>query len=134
MLQRRTFLSGLARAGMVAGALAIGSSVQAQRATHPIARPPSLRPDGSIMSGRFGPGDGMAAGALPGVFIVVAVDMQADTLQLRDEGGRAGLVHVSDDRFELESLQPGDEVEVDFLVPQPGDTRLEAGSVWKVQR
>jgi len=71
---------------------------------------------------------------MPGVFVVVAVDAQAETLRLRDEGGRTGIVHVNADMFDLESLKPGDEVEVDFLVPGHGSTRLEAGGLWKVQR
>jgi hypothetical protein len=129
MLQRRIFLSGLACAGV-----GLGSSVRAQRPAHPIARPPRLRPDGSILAGRFGAGDGVASGALPGLFVVVAVNAKDDTLQLRDEGGRTDTVHVNGDMFDLESLKPGDEVEVDFVLPQPGGAKFEAGNIWKVQR
>ena len=134
MLQRRTFLSGLACAGIGAGAIGIASSARAQRPAHPIARPPSQRLGGALVAGRLGAGAGVAGGALPGVFVVLAVDAQADALQLRDEGGRTGIVHVDADLFDLQTLKPGDEVEVDFLVPQPGDTRLQAGGLWKVQR
>ena len=76
----------------------------------------------------------MASGALPGVYVVVGVDARADTLQLRDEGGRTAVVHVKDHVLDLASLKPGDEVQVDFLVPEAGSTRHEAGSIWKVQR
>ena len=86
------------------------------------------------MPGRFNPGGGVASGPLPGVYVVVGVDTKAATLQLRDEGGRIALVHVNEDMFDLASLKPGDEVEVDFLVPDPGSARLEAGGLWKVQR
>ena len=86
------------------------------------------------MPGRFNPSGGVASGPLPGVYVVVAVDTRAETLQLRDESGRTGIVHVNADMFDLESLKPGDEVEVDFLVPEPGSTKLEAGGLWKVQR
>jgi hypothetical protein len=134
MLQRRTLLSGLACAGIGAGVLGVGSSARAQRATHPIARPPSRRPDGSIILGGFDASGGVASGALPGVFVVMAVDSRAETLQLRGEGGRTGLVHVNADEVDLDSLKTGDEVEVDFLVPQPGATRLEAATLWKVER
>ena len=132
MLQRRTFVSSIACAGLIAGAIGTASSVRAQRPAHPIVRPP--RPGGPLGPGRLDTGAGVASGPLPGVFVVVAVDTQADTLQLRDEGGRTGVVHVQGDMFDLASLKPGDEVEVDFLLPQPGDTRLEAGGLWKVQR
>ena len=134
MLQRRTFLSGLGRAGIAAAAIWIGSSARAQRPAQPIARPPGLRPGGPRLPGRFEAQAGVASGAQPGVYVVVGVDLRADTLQLRDEGGRTGVVHVNDRMVDLESLKPGDEVEVDFLVPEAGSTRLEAGSVWKVQR
>lgn len=43
-------------------------------------------------------------------------------------------MHVSERTFDLGSLKAGDEVEVDFLVPEPGSTKLEAGALWKVQR
>jgi len=125
MLKRRTFTSGLA-----AGALCATSAL-AQRPTNPIARPIRPRLDRPLVAGRFDP---VAGGALPGVYVVVAVDARAETLTLRDEGGRTGVVHVNDDLFDIDTLKPGDEVEVDFLVPQPGSTRLEAGGIWKVQR
>jgi len=134
MLQRRTFLSGLGCAGIGAVAIGIAASVWAQRPAQPIARPPRQRPDRPLMPGRFNPSGGVASGPLPGVYVVVAVDTRAETLQLRDESGRTGIVHVNADMFDLESLKPGDEVEVDFLVPEPGSTKLEAGGLWKVQR
>ena len=134
MVQRRIFLSELSRAGIAVAAVGLVSSVRAQRPAQPIARPPGLRPGGTPLPGRFDPGIGVASGALPGVYVVVGVDAKAETLQLRDEGGRTAVVHVNDDLFELESLKPGDEVEVDFLVPHAGSSRLEAAAVWKVQR
>ena len=108
--------------------------MRAQRPAQPIARPPGQRLGGAILAGRFGAGEGVAGGASPGVYVVVAVDTQADALQLRDQTGRTELVHVNERSFDLASLQPGDEVEVDFLVPSPGSTRLEAGGLWKVPR
>jgi hypothetical protein len=121
MLQRRAFVSGLARAGIAAAALWIASNAHGQRPTHPIARPPGQR----LAPGRFDPEGGVASGALPGVYVVVGVDGKA---------GRARVVHVNDHVLDLDSLKPGDEVEVDFLVPAAGSTRLEAGNIWKVQR
>jgi hypothetical protein len=86
------------------------------------------------MPGRFDSSDGVASGPVPGVFVVVGLDLQDEALQLRDATGRTGMVHVNADMFDLDSLKPGDEVEVDFVVPGPGSTRLQAGGLWKVQR
>ena len=133
-MQRRTVLT---KFGSVAfSALTVGAlpTARAQRPANPIARPPGQRPDRPLRPGRFDPSDGVPSGPLPGVFVVIAVNTQAETLQLRDQGGRTGIVHVNADMFDLESLKPGDEVEVDFLVPEPGSTKLEAGGLWKVQR
>jgi len=105
-----------------------------QRPAHPIARPPGQRPGGPLRPGRFDSSGGVASGALPGVYVVVAVDAKAETIRLRDSGGRTGTVHVNTDMFDLESLKAGDEVEVDFVVPAPGSTKLEAGGIWRVQR
>ena len=129
MLQRRTILL-LAIAPAVAGTL---PAARAQRPSQPIARPPGQRAAGALVAGRFHPG-GVASGALPGIYVVVAVDTGADTLQLRDADGRTGAVSVSSTVFDLATLQPGDEVEVDFRVPDPGSNKLEAGGLWKVQR
>lgn len=127
-MQRRTFASGLACAGIVTAAIGLASGARAQRPAHPIARPP--RP---LVPGRFHQ-SGVASGALPGVYVVLEVDKKSETLQLRDESGRTALVHVNEDLFDLDSLKAGDEVEVDFMVPEPGSAKLEAGGLWKVQR
>ena len=134
MLQRRNFLSGLGTMALAAAVLGIVPGARAQRPAHPIARPPGQRLAGALVAGRFDASGGVAKGASPGVYAVVAVDTQAEALQLRDGDGRTALVYVNGDSFDLESVKPGDEVEVDFLVPEPGRTRLEAGGVWKVQR
>ena len=44
----------------------------------------------SLGPGRFQATDGVATGPLPGLFVVVAVDPRASTLQLRDDSGRSG--------------------------------------------
>src|SRR5262245_47678284 len=115
-----------------AGYGALASQAWAQRPSQPIARPPRQRPDRPLVPGRFNPDStgGVPAGPLPGVFSVLAVDAKADTLRLRDDGGRTGVVHVDPDLFDIESLKGGDQVEVDFLVPGPGSTRLEAAGLW----
>lgn len=130
MRQRRTFAFGLACAALAAATGGIASRAWAQRPARPIALPP--RP-GNGVRGRFQAGAGVASGALPGVYVVVDVDAGGETLRLRDDGGQTELVHVRDSVFDLGSLKPGDQVEVDFLVPEPGRSRLEAGGLWKVQ-
>lgn len=130
MQQRRTFLSGLVHACLVGAFIGRVPGAYAQRATQPIARP---RPNRPLLPGRFSTG-GVASGTLPGLYVVTGVDTKAGTLQLRDQGGSTGTVQVNEDLFDLDSLKPGDEVEVDFLVPDPGSTRLEAGGIWKVER
>jgi len=134
--QRRTLLTDLVC--LCVGAVALAAPIGrgwAQRPAHPIARPPSQRPDRPLLPGRFNAGTGgVAANALPGLFTVVKVDMKASTIQLRDDGGRSGTVHVDPDVIDLEPLKAGDLVEVDFLSPGPGISNLEAAGIWKVQR
>lgn len=127
-MQRRSLLSVLAC--LCVGATGLAAPARhawAQRVTNPIARPGR-----ALVAGRFH--RGVAAGAMPGLFTVVAVDARTDTIQLKDEEGRSGTVHVKPDLFDIETLQAGDSVEVDFLVPVAGSTALEAGGVWEVQR
>jgi hypothetical protein len=118
------------------GAVAVAGPFRqtwAQRPAHPIARPP--RPDRPLTPGRFNPATGsVARGPLPGLFTVVKVDSRASTIQLRDDGGRTGIVHVDSDMIDLDAFQAGDVVEVDFLVPEPGSTKLQAAGIWPVQR
>ena len=133
MLKRRSFLSGAPAAAVAAALAACASGARAQRPAQPIARPPG-RLAGALVAGRFESSGGGGSGASPGVYAVVSVDTRADLLQLRDADGRTGSVHVNDHTFDLASLKPGDEVEVDFAVPDPGSTVLQAGGIWKVQR
>lgn len=134
MRSRRSFMLGLVSTTLFVVAAGIAPGARAQRPAHPIARPPGQRLAGALVAGRFDVSGGVMTGASPGVYVVVSVDTQAEALQLRDDGGRTGIVYANGDAFDLASLKPGDEVEVDFLVPEPGRTRLEAGGLWKVQR
>jgi hypothetical protein len=112
----------------------VAPGARAQRPTQPIARPPGQRLAGALVAGRFDAGSGTGTGASPGVYVVVSVDTRGDLLQLRDDEGRTGSVHVNEHTFDLGSLKAGDEVEVDFAVPDPGSSTLQAGGIWKVQR
>jgi hypothetical protein len=133
-LQRRILLSRWGAACAAAGlALALGPA-RAQRATNPIARPPRQRLAGAaIAAGRFNSG-GVSGGALPGLYTVVAVDKMGNLLQLRDEAGTTAPVAVANEVFDIDTLKPGDQVEVDFKAPPAGSTRLEAAGVWPVEK
>ena len=68
----------------------------------------------------------------PGVFTVSAVRARDNIVRLRDADGRSADVYVDPDVFDLSTLEAGDEVAVDFFVPNEGDDRLEAASIWKL--
>ncbi len=136
-MQRRTRRTlSLALAGTLAIAMlhTVAPSL-AQRPTNPIARPRPPRPDRPTVPGRFYglEGGGVAQAPLPGVFTVVSVDRSGNMLALRDDGGRSGRVLVDPDIFDLDELKPGDQVEVDFLVPDVGSTVIAAAAVWKLE-
>jgi len=130
--RRRRFATALGQAGLAAAALALARAAWAQRPANPIARPP--RPARPLLPGRFNRDDGVASGALPGIYTVADVDAKAETVTLRDETGRTAGVRVNENLVDLDSLKPGDQVEVDFLLPDPGSTVLEAAGIWKLQR
>lgn len=122
-MNRRSFL-------FLASSLAATRSL-AQRPAHPIVRPRPPRPDGPVLPGRF-PRDstGGTSGQMPGVFIVRGVNDRNNTLQLGDADGRTEEVLVEPDIFDITTLKSGDEVMVDFFVPQDSKAPLRAASVW----
>lgn len=69
----------------------------------------------------------------PGMFLVVAVDDTRNTVRLRARNGAEADVHVDERTFDLRSLNPGDIVQVDFLVPNEGDPPLAAATIWPVR-
>jgi hypothetical protein len=108
----------------------------AQRATQPIRRPlPPGRPNLPLAPGRIYPHTSGVAGAAPspGVFTVSSVRTRDNIIRLRDADGRSADVYVDSDVFDLSTLQEGDEVAVDFLVPNEGDDQLAASGVWKLE-
>jgi len=64
---------------------------------------------------------------------VNAVRARDNILQLRDDSGLSADVYVDPDLFDLSTLQTGDQIAVDFFVPEDNDDRLEAASIWKVE-
>jgi hypothetical protein len=133
-MTRRAALFGIAQAGLGLLALAApGTNSIAQRPAHPINRPGWS--GGPLRPGRLNPytTGGVAGSApVPGTFTVVSVNRQQNTVKLRDDGGRTADVHVRPDIYDVSTLKPGDEVAVDFLVPDSGETRLSAGSLFKL--
>lgn len=130
---RRTALTTIALAALAAAAPQ--SAPRAQRPAHPIARPPGWS-GGPLRPGRLPPwttGGVASAAALPGTFTVVSVNRMQNMLKLRDDGGRNADVFVRPDLYDLSTLKPGDEVAIDFLVPDGGETRLAAGAIFKIE-
>lgn len=69
----------------------------------------------------------------PATYAVLAVDPYNRVLRLRARNGATADVHVDDDVYDLSRLKAGDRVRVDFLVPNEGERRLTAASVWPVR-
>lgn len=132
-MKRRAVLSGLATLPLLPLALAAASAdALAQRVSAPGYRPVPGRPGRPLSPGRFSAGS--AYGAAPGVFTVAAVNSRDGLLRLRDADGNTAEVYVSPRMFDLDTLRVGDEVTVDFFVGDDNDDRLEAASIFKVER
>ena len=132
MKRRTALIEILGTLGVLA--LAAPAISIAQRPAQPIRRPrPPGRPDLPLAPGRL-PQTSVAGAAAPGagVFKVSAVRARDNIVRLRDADGRSADVYVDSDVFDLSTLEEGDEVAVDFFVPEDGDDRLEAASMWKL--
>ena len=130
MLKRRAFLVASARGGLVLALVASTGSSRAQRPANPIARPP--RPGGVLGPGRFPSlDDGVNRGSVPGIFVVRAVNDRDNIVRLSDADGRTAGVFVDPDLFDVAELKPGDEIAVDFVVPESKDAPLRAAGVWR---
>ena len=130
---KRAILIGTAQTalGLVALAASTTNSFAQRR---PIHRPSTGLPNVPLRPGRLRPyatGDA-AGGSLPGVFKVQAVKGRDNIVQLRDEDGRTADVYVDSRLYDLSTLSEGDEVAVDFFVPDDSNDRLEAASIWKL--
>jgi len=129
-MKRRTVFATSASAALALALAMAGANSVAQRPARPIALPP--RPAGPIRPGRF-PGvvDGVIRTQPPGVFVVRAVSQRDNIVQLSDGDGRTAGVYVDPDVFDVSELKPGDEVVVDFVVPENSNARLMAAAVWR---
>ncbi len=132
-MKRRTAFSRLAHLTLTPLILAASMGrTLAQRTSTPSYRPLPGRPGRPLRPGGFY--GGMNYGPAPGVFIVNAVNTRDSLLQLRDQDGRTADVYVSPRLLDLATLKAGDEVVVDFFVPDDKDDRLEAASIDKLER
>lgn len=127
-MNRRAFVTDMVAIGVGLIALVSGSGVLAQRARP--GRPG--HPGGAVRPGRFYEG-GMNYAPAAGVFKVNAVDTRENIVKLSDADGRTADVYVNPRSFDLTTLKPGDEVAVDFFVPDDNDDRLEAASIYKLE-
>lgn len=66
-------------------------------------------------------------------YTVVAIDTDARTLQLRATDGTVSKVKVPEDVFDLSTLNVGDRIQVNFLVPQSSSDPPRASSIWPVK-
>jgi hypothetical protein len=130
-MNRRSSLSLLAALVLVP-LLAGSGRARAQRPSQPIYRPVPGRPGRPARPGRLYGTSGY--GAAPGVFVVAGVNSRDGLLRLRDEDGQTAEVYVSHRLFDIDTLKAGDEVAVDFFVGGDNDERLEAASIFKVER
>lgn len=69
----------------------------------------------------------------PGVFVVVEVDDYESTVTLRARNGVTADVVVDDRVYDVSRLKPGDRIQVDFLVPDDGEERLAAATIWPLR-
>jgi hypothetical protein len=76
-------------------------------------------------------GGGLNYAPKPAVYVVLAVDAEARTVQLRRvSDGRTGSVAVATEVYDVTTLKPGDKIRVDFVVPDAANKSLRAASVW----
>jgi len=130
-VNRRIALAKLLQRALAIALLAPAATALGQRVSQPIYRPRPgrpVRPGLPLRPGRFDSG-GANYGAAPGIFTVVSISARDNTVRLGDEDGNAADVAVSERVLDVETLNAGDVVAVDFLVQGDGDERLEAASI-----
>lgn len=81
----------------------------------------------------FHTGDGVNRAPQPGTFTVVSVDSYNQVVRMRASDGSVGDVYVGSNTYDISKLNPGDQIQVDFLEPDGTNSRLRAGNIWKVK-
>lgn len=129
--------AGLMSLVLVATTLGLpAAEAWAARVYVPVVRPgvpgsPNVRP---LVPGRFyyQPGGATAAPAA-GIFKVEAIDDISQTLTLQDDQGRSAVVAVDRGVYDIDSLNVGDEVQVDFFLIDESTPTLKAAFIWPVR-
>jgi hypothetical protein len=128
-MNRRVVTLALLQQAFAAATLAWAPAVLAQRVAQPITRPRPGRPP--MRPGRLDP-SGVSYGPAAGIFTVVSVYARDNKLRVRDDAGNSADVYVSERLFDVEALQAGDLVMLDFFVQDDNQDRLEAASIEKL--
>jgi hypothetical protein len=87
---------------------------------------------GDGAGGRRMQGGGINWAPMPQVFEVVSVDSYNRNVRMRAKDGTTEDVHVGEGVYDLSKLQPGDKIQVNFIVPDAMNPRLAAASIWPV--
>lgn len=76
-------------------------------------------------------GGGLNYAPKPTVYVVISVNPEARTVQLRRVAdGRTGQVAVAEEVYDVSTLKAGDKIRVDFVVPDAANKPLRAAAVW----
>jgi len=76
--------------------------------------------------------NGVANPLANGVFTVVSVEPYGRTVEMQGPTGTVK-VHVGEGIYDISKLKPGEQVQVNFLVPDGLSTKLSAASIWPVK-
>jgi hypothetical protein len=75
----------------------------------------------------------IADGRHDGVFVVVSVDTYAQTVRMRGQDGSISNVYVNSNIYDISTLNAGDRIQVNFLVPDAMNPQLAAANIWPVK-
>lgn len=78
------------------------------------------------------PNGGVANPVANGVFKVVSVDSYARTVKMEGAAGTID-VYVGEGVYGISKLKPGDQIQVNFLVPDGLSNKLSAAGIWPVK-
>ena len=76
---------------------------------------------------------GVANPVANGVFKVVSVDSYSRTVQMQGAPGTID-VYVGEGIYSLSKLKPGDQIQVNFLVPDGKSNKISAAGIWPVKQ
>ena len=76
---------------------------------------------------------GIQGGIPNGVYKVVSVDSYSRMVQMQGADGSTINVHVGSGVYDVSKLNPGDTIQVNFLVPDGLSNKLSASNIWPVK-